>query len=297
MKILLATDGSEYSEGAARFLTGLDLTLNDEITIFHVVSWVPFKYDMESYYDTLKQIKNEVAPRILDSALNILKPFDVKVSTAIIDGSADKYIVDAAIDSDMDMIVMGARGIKGIKSLIIGSVTKSVVINSPKPVLVTRLPAPERSGRMKILFASDGSGYSAAAGEFLSAMPFHDETEVTILNVIWSDFSDIPERFVIEINERIKEDVARSRTKEFEESERIIEQSRKILSRRFKNINAASKVGDPSIEILKTAEALKTDMIVVGCRGLRGLKGVLGSVSRNVLTHSGCAVLRGSQDI
>lgn len=36
MKILLATDGSEYSEGAAKFLTNFELSLNDEITILHI---------------------------------------------------------------------------------------------------------------------------------------------------------------------------------------------------------------------------------------------------------------------
>jgi nucleotide-binding universal stress UspA family protein len=46
---------------------------------------------------------------------------------------------------------MGARGIKGIKSLFIGSVTRSVAIKSPKPVLVTKLPVYEKPDKMKII--------------------------------------------------------------------------------------------------------------------------------------------------
>jgi hypothetical protein len=35
---------------------------------------------------------------------------------------------------------------------------------------------------------------------------------------------------------------------------------------------------------LETSEELKTDIIAVGCKGLRGIKGMMGSVSRNILT-------------
>jgi nucleotide-binding universal stress UspA family protein len=38
MKLLLPTDGSDYSEGAARVLTHLALTRDDEVTVLHVIS-------------------------------------------------------------------------------------------------------------------------------------------------------------------------------------------------------------------------------------------------------------------
>jgi nucleotide-binding universal stress UspA family protein len=65
------------------------------------------------------------------------------------------------------------------------------------------------------------------------------------------------------------------------------------MRKRFSNIRELSRVGDPSSEILKTAEETEADIIAVGCRGLRGIKRVLGSVSRNVLTHSKCSILIG----
>jgi len=291
MKILFATDGSEYSEGAARFLSCLNFSPEDEITVFHAVTWVPFLYDKESYYNSLKQIKKDIAPKIIDTALEMLKPVKARISTAIVDGAPEQYIPDMA--ESADMIVMGARGIKGIKSVFIGSVTRAVTISSSKPVLITKLPVCDKSEKIKMLFAVDGSEFSIAAGEFLSSMPFPDNTEVTIINAIWSDFSDIPERFAIEVNEKIKEDIAKTRTMEFQKSEKILEQARKLLSKRFKNINVISKIGAPSVEILNTAESMKANMISVGCRGLRGIKGMMGSVSRNVLTHSKCSVLIG----
>jgi nucleotide-binding universal stress UspA family protein len=38
MKLLLPTDGSDYSEGAARFLTHLALAQDDEVTVLHVIA-------------------------------------------------------------------------------------------------------------------------------------------------------------------------------------------------------------------------------------------------------------------
>ncbi|MDA8432891.1 MAG: universal stress protein [Nitrospiraceae bacterium] len=295
MKILLATDGSACSEGAARFLTCLGLGAADEVTVFHAVSWVPFLYDRQSYVETLTEIRREIAPKILDATLAILETTGAKLSTAIVDGAADYYIVDAAVKSGMDMIVMGARGVKGIESIFVGSVTKSVSMTSPLPVLVTKMPVCGRQKRMKILLATDGSEYSVSAGKMLTRVPFPADAELTLLNVVWSDFSDIPERFVLEVNERIKEVVAETRSAELREAERIAEQARAELSGRFGEVAVMTRIGDPSAEILKAAEAVGADLITVGCRGLRGIKGMMGSVSRNILAHSKCAVLIGRQ--
>ncbi len=220
----------------------------------------------------------------------ILRPVKAKTSTAIVDGSAEQYIVKAAEEGAADLIVMGARGIKGIKSLIVGSVTKAVALNSSKPVLITRLPVRDDPG-MKILFVTDGSEDSLDAGRFLTTVPFSDGSEVTILNVIWSDFSEIPERFVVGVNERMKEIIARSRSSDIEESGRITSRAEMLIAGRFRKIHVLSQIGDPSVEILNTAERLKPDLIAMGCRGLRGMKGRMGSVARNVITHSGCSVL------
>jgi nucleotide-binding universal stress UspA family protein len=293
MKILLATDGSEYSKGAARFLRCLNLSAEDEITIFHALYWIPFLYDRESYYGTLKEIKKDLAPRIIDSVSEILKSVNAKISTAIVDGPPEECIIDAAVDSGMDMIVMGARGIRGIETLFIGSVTRKVAIMSPKPVLVTKLPASEKPEELKILFATDGSDYSMATGEFLSKMPFHDNTKITIVNVMPLDFLDIPETIVPGIIERTIELADKIRSMRFSASQRIVDQAREYLIKRFKNIEVLSECGDPSAEILKAAERLKADLIAVGCRGLRGIRGMMGSVSRNILTHSRCSVLIG----
>ncbi|MEW6110139.1 MAG: universal stress protein [Nitrospirota bacterium] len=290
MKILLATDGSECSEDGARFLKRFNFTAKDEIIILHVISEIPYEND---YHAQIRQAIKRVAPKILSSSADILKGIKAGIKTVEKEGYPDTTIIDTAVKEDADMIVMGARGVKGIKLLILGSSTRSVAINSPKPLLVIKKTPRETAGKIKVLFATDGSGTSEAAGRFLTSVPFPDDTEVTVIHAIWSAVSDIPEKFAIEINDRIKEHAASIRTAEAEESAKIIENATAYLRARFADIRGLSKTGDPSTEILNAAKELNADIIAAGCRGLRGLKGMMGSVSRRILGDSECSVLIG----
>ncbi|MDH4027268.1 MAG: universal stress protein [Nitrospirota bacterium] len=291
MKILFATDGSEYSEGAAKFLTGFKLTKDDEISILHVMNWVPVMTEWETLYTDFREIREEIAPRVLASAENILKKTGARTSTSSIEGYPGKEISEAG--SGSDLVVMGATGLRGIGSMIVGSVTKEVAIKSHKPVLAIKPPQWETSGKLKVLFATDGSPFSDAMTRTLSSIPFPDNTEVTVLHVITSVLSDIPERFAIEMNDRIKAIVAKEREKESGESEKNLEKAVKGLSGKFPSIKKRSMFGDPSEEIINAAETMNADIIALGSSGMRGIKGMLGSVSRYVLSHCKCSVLIG----
>ena len=296
MKILLPTDGSEYSETAAKFLKRLNLSENDEITILHVISEDPFQDKEDYYYARIKEIKKGIAPKILDSSMNILKSLPAKINTALMNGYPDKCILDAAVNSNADIIVMGPKRLKGIKSRIIGSVTKSVSINSPKPVLVVKPSQADSSDKMKILFTTDGSDYARKAGETLSIIPFHDNTEITVLHVITPAFYDIPDRFMTKIDQNDREDLKNFSSQEMRESQKIIAQIVEYLMKGFSNIRTLTRTGDPSDEILQTANELNADMIVVGSKGMGGFRGIVESLSRYILSAADCSVLIGKTE-
>jgi nucleotide-binding universal stress UspA family protein len=48
---------------------------------------------------------------------------------------------------------------------------------------------------------------------------------------------------------------------------------------------------DPSDAICETARAVEADLIVVGNRGMKGMRRVLGSVPNSVAHHAPCDVL------
>ena len=298
MKVLLATDGSDSSENAASFLTRLAWSSEDSITVFHVVYAIPFHDDEKFYWTTLQSIKKECAPRVIDSAVAILKPVRASISGEIEEGTRhpctpEQCIIKSAEASGMDLIVLGASGRRGLASVFIGSVSKAVVNNATKPVLIVKQQAPVPSDRMRVLFAADGSDHSLATAELLTSLPFPDATELTIIHVIPSNFLDVPERFVSEVDDRVKDAVASIRSREFTEAEQIIEQARGYLGKAFKQIHVLSKVGDPPTEILKAGEGMEADLIAVGRQAARGVRGALENVSRNILNHAACSVLIG----
>ena len=292
MKIVFATDGSEHSEAAAHFLSCFQFSPRDEIIVLHVVSEIPYDDD---YHAQIRHVIRKVAPKILHAAQKVLKPARAHLSSLEEEGIPDTTIIRVVEDTGADLIVMGARGLRSVKSFLLGSVTRSVAINSPKPVLVTKALKGKRSEKMRVLFATDGSPSSLATASLLGSLPFPDVTELVLVNVAWSAASDIPERFAIEVDDKIKEHVAKARSIEMESSAKIIEQTKPHLKKRFAKITAVSKGGDPSMEIIDEAERIDADLIAVGSRGLKGVKGMLGSVSRRILGHARCPVLIGRE--
>lgn len=287
MKILLATDGSECSEEAARFLTRLRLTDSDEISILHVISEIPYE---DEYHAQIKRVIRRVAPQILSTTTDILKDVKARISADEAEGAPSATIVKRAVDAGADLIVMGARGVKGLKRFFLGSTTRGVALSSPVPVMVfKRVPWPV-SGPVKILFATDGSQTAEDAAAALCGIPFPKDTVVTILNVVWSPVTDIPEKFALEIDDRVKAEVAEARTAEAAAAEKVLDQARASLAGRFAEVRTLTRFGDPSFEILGEEKTLEPDMVVVGCRGLRGIRGFMGSVSRRILDHAESSV-------
>ena len=92
------------------------------------------------------------------------------------------------------------------------------------------------------------------------------------------------------------EEMKRYNSIELEESQTIIEQATEYLSKKYSNINKLTNVGDPSDEILHTANALEVDIIVVGSKGMGGFRGVVGSISRYILSAADCSVLIGKTE-
>jgi nucleotide-binding universal stress UspA family protein len=168
-----------------------------------------------------------------------------------------------------------------------------VAVKSHKPLLVVKPPQWERSGGLKVLFATDGSEHSIAMARTLASFPFPEDTEITLLSVIYSTLTDIPERLAFEIGDKIKNIVAAEREQEFGEAAKTLDETIGSLGGKFVKVNKMTKQGDPSEEILKAAEEMNADIIAVGSSGMSGIKGLLGSVSRYVLNHSSCSLLIG----
>ncbi len=143
-KILLATDGSKFSNAAADYCIELAKKLNAEVLALFVVNLKHFELYALEHHDDITGYENE-AHRLDNEARDALEyvkskagELGIGLSTRSVRGYPAEEIIRIAKDEGYDMIVMGNLGKTGIERMLIGSVSENVVRHAPCPVLVVR---------------------------------------------------------------------------------------------------------------------------------------------------------------
>jgi len=292
MKYLLPLDGSEYSGSATAFLARLPLEAGDRIEVIHVITEPGHMGESFELYDRLFRIKRELGEKILEEAAEQLGGSAAAVETHLLQGYPYHEILESTRRLGVDAVVIGSRGLAGFESFLLGSVTRKVAINAPVPVLVIKPPqARPKEGPLEILFATDGSPCARKAAAALHAFPFPRDSRLTLLHVVDSPLGDIPERFGVEVDERMKATVAEVRSVEIERGEGLVEKEKEAFRGRFDTVRTVVKSGDAAPTIIAKAEKIGADIVAIGCRGERGLKSMLGGVTRRVLSYVPSSVL------
>jgi nucleotide-binding universal stress UspA family protein len=136
-RILIPTDGSEYTKAAIEKGIHLAKLSNAKVTAIYVVdqtSFVNFPMDstIVNVYSLLEKEGNDALEYVKDRGNEI----GVEVTTKIEEGSPVKKIVEAS--KNHDLIVMGTLGRTGVSKLLLGSVAERVLRHAYCPVLVVR---------------------------------------------------------------------------------------------------------------------------------------------------------------
>ncbi len=134
-KILLATDGSKYSEAAAQRAIDFAASYGGELIILSVVD-VPAEFYGESpeAWDNLV-VK---ARTYVDRAKEMAEAAGIKVQAFVREAETWQTIITMADEKKADTIIMGSHGRTGLKRLLMGSVTEKVIGNAACPVLVVK---------------------------------------------------------------------------------------------------------------------------------------------------------------
>jgi nucleotide-binding universal stress UspA family protein len=136
--ILLATDGSRDAELARTTAIDLANSTNSELHLVTVAPGYP-SYDLRNPA-VLEQLRRQ-AEDILNEEAEKVEQEGGKVAQKHL-RIAERYraqqIVQVAKDIGAGLIVVGSRGLGGIRRAVIGSVSDSVVRHAPCPVLVVR---------------------------------------------------------------------------------------------------------------------------------------------------------------
>lgn len=148
MKILIATDGSKYSDAAVDECCRMILNPErDEVQIVSVyenaypITAEPFAMSQE-YYEKLDETVRNIAAGYVDEAKRTVSERfpKAKLTTEILHGAPDQQIIDRAKEWNADLIVVGSHG-RGFWGRLLGSVSDGVVHHAPCSVLVVRREA------------------------------------------------------------------------------------------------------------------------------------------------------------
>ena len=133
-RILVAVDGSETSSNAAKMAIDLSKKFGANLIALHIVPPnVRFNKEM---FDIANQNGQKIVNEVREKA--VAKGVDVQTEVISDVISITKVIVDYAEENDVNLIVLGTRGISGIKRLLLGSTASGVVTYSHCPVMVVR---------------------------------------------------------------------------------------------------------------------------------------------------------------
>jgi nucleotide-binding universal stress UspA family protein len=143
-KILVAVDGSNPSLNASTYAIEMAKRNDAELIVLNIVSPTPysqFEYDNIGRMEEIERIDKENAQQqIVDKVKQKAteKKVNVKTDVLIKYTSVVKEIVEYAEEMNVDMIVIGSKGMTGFKKLLLGSVASGVVKYSHCPVLVVK---------------------------------------------------------------------------------------------------------------------------------------------------------------
>ncbi len=139
-KILVATDGSDYSMRAAEYAISIAQTHSDvQITVVFVIDEVVV--DQFSKVTERESIERELkadGQKAVNYIVNLAEKQGIKASSLLAKGRPFEQIVHLAKGLNIDLIVMGTYGRRGAERILIGSVTERVIEYSHCPVLVVK---------------------------------------------------------------------------------------------------------------------------------------------------------------
>ena len=127
-KILVPTDGSDYAKKAIEIACDIALKYAAPIYLLHVVSSPAIVHEGAfPAMEGMLKVLEEDGKKIIEEAERETKKCGVKdVQSAMVQGEPASRIIEFAKAEGIDMIVMGSRGLTGMKGFLLGSVSHKV---------------------------------------------------------------------------------------------------------------------------------------------------------------------------
>ena len=268
-RILVATDGSDFSSGAVREAISFSKICSSKLFVMTVAEVLA---DGENSTQQIEEEMEAEAQKHLDAVKEQARKEGVECETFIAFGDPHLSIVEEAAKRKIDIIFMGRRGRTGLGRLLMGEVATKVVGHADCKVIV--VPRAASIGPKNILIATDGSGHSLSAVE--EGIKIAKRCGSNILA-----FSSA----------RSQDELGAAKAN----VDKVIEMAKGM------DIPAEgmTPIGRSKDLILETASGRGIDLIVMGIPVISGVKKLFsGSATEQVIGKAGCAVLivRGGEE-
>ena len=281
-RLLLATDSSEFSEGAIREAIRLAKRCGSRLAAIQVIETNP---EFESTAPAALEKMEQSVRKHLESVQARAKQEGVTCEVSVHEGEDSyKYIVDEALAQKSTMIIMGRRGRKGFRRLVMGSTTSWTIGHAPCSVLV--VPRAAQVEFKSIVVATDGSKFSTAAASEAIGIAKRNSARLTAIAVVPADLATPAD---IDFATIAREKLA---DQDMQAAEKNAKAVKEAAQKAGVDAQAFVMSGKPADAVMEIAKDQKADLVVVGSHGRTGLDRLLmGSVAERVIVLASCAVL------
>ncbi|MFZ2196119.1 MAG: universal stress protein [Thermodesulfovibrionales bacterium] len=282
--ILLATDGSESSEGAVKEAIYLAKSCVAKLSVIYVLETNPeFETEGLKFVEKMEHAAREHLEEIRKEAA----AENVEIE-AIVRRTDQPYkaIIEEAAKMKSDVIVMGRRGRTGLEKMLMGSVAAKVIGYAPCKVLV--VPRFATISCKNILIATDGSKYSIAAATEAIGIAKRCKSNLIIVAAVHTEALSS----MIADTGYTQDQQAVIQKEELQRAERNISVVKELAEKEGIHAKDFISEGRPYEAIVKAALNNDVDLIVVGSHGRTGIsRFLMGSVTERVIGHAESAVL------
>lgn len=141
-KILLATDGSDYSLQSLKKIIPMARAMESKLTVLAVAEEIPLLRGTDGMskkeFDALIHSINREAEEGLIRAVKLFEEAGLKVDTLLRTGKPAEVIIAEAEKGRFDLIILGDSGRGGIKELFLGSVSNRVVHRAKTDIMIVK---------------------------------------------------------------------------------------------------------------------------------------------------------------
>lgn len=278
-RILLATDGSQFSLWAVEYLCRAlhGVTEHGAVSLVHVEFPVPLRAARAMGREIVSEFYERQSSQAMRPAGRCLARHRVPYQPILLVGNPGEALARCARDRQADLLVMGARGLGALRSFVLGSTTQRVLAECAVPALIIRRQ-PSRRISSRVLIAVDGSRSSMrAVRAFLSLRPlFAQEPQLVLVHATTAISRRAAGYLKLGPREQYYASLARAAMKD----------ARVLLRRQGLAFEEVTLVGEPAYDLPEFASKGRFGLVVMGSHGYGAAKSlVFGSTAQRVLSQ------------